>query len=379
VKWPDGFPLRRRPRSDGRRRLKRRWKILLALLAVVMIAVLVPILFIETRCSAPVPGLAPSAPYRSLLPDEQGRRPEARTWLTYPEWYIVYSADTFGRFLEREPPSRFAYLRQIKGFWSGLCAVNRASEGSAEAADAKQMHYTIGLSFSGEMLIKAAWENSVGRLFEWLGGWPSENDFHSARVQRSYGAFMHETPWYAFPFGQALGGLWTTSEPDRHLRHWERRLALSLEYGGKAGYAAVIGWLSGAALGRDEPTLRFVARADPAALRAIDDRLRPVGTIGDGLYVVEAPRYAQFTELMLKLSHTQAELVEIAGNDHIFVTLLMPVEARLPAEARPLMKVPLDDRAGWERIGVTIEVGGLLPLLRAVEAGFGEVEHVYDY
>jgi hypothetical protein len=360
--------------------MKRRWKILLGLLGLTLIAALVPILYVETSCSAPPPGFEARRPYASFLPDARGRRAEARTWLTYPEWYIVYSADTFGRFLEREPPSRFAYWRQIRGFWSGLCAVNRAGAGSDAAADAKVMLYTIGLSFSAEMLVKAAWENSIGRLSEAVSGWPSENDRYAARIQRGYGGFMHETPWYEYPFGTALSGLWGTSEPSYQVRHWERRLGLSLEYGGKALYAGAIGWLSGATLGRDERTLRFVARADPAALRAVDPRFQPVGNVGDGLIAVAAPRYAQFTELMLKLSRTPAALVEIAGNDDIFVTLLLRDRGpRLPAEAVPLIEVPLDDRPGWRRVGVTIGVDRLLPLIRAVRAAGGEVEHVYDY
>ena len=50
---------------------------------------------------------------------------------------------------------------------------------------------------------------------------------------------MHETPWYEFPFTKAFDGLWNTTEPDHKVRHWERRFALSGEYGVKAGYAAL--------------------------------------------------------------------------------------------------------------------------------------------
>ena len=360
--------------------MKRRWKVLGYLAACAIVAAATPIVYTETACTDPLPGFAADTPYASRLADAAGRRAEARTWLTYPEWYIVYSAETFGRFLERNPPSRFSYSRQVRGFWEGLCEVNRVSAGSDAAADAKIMLYTIGVSFSAEMAVKAIYENVIGRLAEGLSGWPSADDRYAARVQQRYGAFMHETPWYAFPFGQALSGLWSTSEPNLTLRHWERRFGLSLEYGGKAIYAAAIGWASGAALGRDELTLRLVARADPAALRALDPRFRPVARLGDGLIAVETPRYAQFTELMLRLSETPVELVEIAGNDDIFVTLRLPDRVRaLPPGAAPLMEVRLDDRPGWRRVGASVKVDRLLPLLRAVRQAGGEVEHVYDY
>ena len=359
--------------------MKRRWKLVLGGLGAVAVSALAPIVYIESACTAPHAGLNPAAPYRSVMPGAAGRRPEARTWLTYPEWHIVYSADSFGRYLAANPPSGFGYWRQITGFWSGLCAVNRAANASPGGGDARVMLYTIGLSFAAEMLVKAAYENVFGRLTEWIGGWRSADDRHAARVQQSYGAFMHETPWYRFPFGEALSGLWATSEPDAHLRHWERRFALSLEYGGKAAYAGLIGWASGAALGRDELSLRFVARAAPEAVAAVDRRLRPVARLGGGMVVVEAPRYAQFTEVLLRLAAAQVELVEIAGNDDIFLTVLVPEGRGAPAGAVQLMDMELDDRPGWRRLGLAAKVPSLLPLLRAVRAGGGEIEHVYDY
>jgi hypothetical protein len=360
--------------------VRRRWKILLYIGAGLLVAAATPVVYTEVACTSPLPGFAARAPYQSLLPDASGRRPEARTWLTYPEWYIVHSADSFGRFLARHPPSRFSYRRQVRGFWDGLCTVSRAAAGSSEAGGAKVMLYTIGISFSAEMAVKAIYENTFGRLSEWLSGWPSADDRYATYVQQSYGAFMHETPWYAFPFGQALSGLWSLREPDLTLRHWERRLGLSLEYGGKALYGGLIGWMSGATLGRDERTLRFVARADPATLRAIDPRVRVVARLGDGRVAVEAPRYARFTELMLRLADSPVRLVEIAGNDDIFVTVRLPDrDAELPQGSARLLEVPLEDRPGWRRLGVTVRVEYLLPWLRDVRRAGGEVEHVHDY
>jgi hypothetical protein len=360
--------------------MRKRWKILLGLGGAALVAALVPIAYVETSCTAPLPGLDATAVFRSRLAGPEGRRQESRTWLTYPEWYIVYSADSYGRYLAGGGrPSGFAYGRQISGFWSGLCAVNRASAPSGGAGDAKVMLYTIGLSFSAEMIVKAAYENTIGRLFEWLGGHRSADDAYNARIWQRYGAFMHETPWYRFPFGRAFTHLWSTESGGAPLRHWERRVALSLEYGVKAGYAALIGWASGAALGRDELTLRFVARAAPARLAAIDPRLRPVGRLGGGLTAVEAPRYAQFTELLRRLSAERIELVEIAGNDDIFVTLLAPDGYRAPPDMLTVLEAPLDDRPGWRRIGLTLKVPQLPGLIRGSRAGRAEIEHVYDY
>ena len=356
--------------------MKRRWKVLAGVGGAFAALAAAPILYIEFGCR----GTATEGPaYRPLIREAEWRREEARTWLTYPEWHIVYSADSFGRFLEKNPPSGYSYLHDIRGFWSAYCAVNRASAASGGAdGGTRTMLYTIGLSFSAELLIKGFYENTIGRVFEWVGGWDSADDRYAAKVQQRYGDFMHETPWYEFPFGEALAGLWGTTEPKRHVRHWERLFALSGEYGVKTGYAKLIGAASGASLGRDERTLRFVTSASPVTVRNVDARLRPVGRTSNGT-VVEAPRYAQFTELLTKLSHSNAKLTEISGNDDIFVTALVPAKATPPQGADQLMVMPLPDRPGWNRVGLSTKVPRLLPVMRAIRSSGGRIEHIYDY
>ena len=355
--------------------MKRRYRIGLLVGGLLAAAVLAPVIYIEGNCGGS--GASPAAAPRSLLAPAE-RRPAARTWLTYPEWHIVYSAESFGAHLAAgRPPSHYPYGGDIAAFWRSTCAVNRVTAGLPGASDAKVMLYTIGLSFSAELAIKAAWERTIGRFSAWASGDDSADDRYAARVQQRYAAFMHQTPWYQFPFGAALGGLWRTSEPDRHLRHWERRLALSLEYGVKAGYARLIGWASGATLGRDELTLRFVARASPARLAALDPRFKLVRSAPGGMTVVEAPRYAEFTLLLRKLAAARVELVDIAGNERIFLTAV--VRSGLPAGGETLFAMPLGDHPGWRRVGVTVKVRDLLPAMRAIEASGGRIEHVYDY
>ena len=89
--------------------MKRRWK--LAIAAGILLAIAAtPIVYIETACTATPSGWAANAPYKPLQPGNAGNRPEARTWLTFPEWYIVYSADSYGRYLAAgNRPSGYAY------------------------------------------------------------------------------------------------------------------------------------------------------------------------------------------------------------------------------------------------------------------------------
>jgi hypothetical protein len=356
--------------------VKRRWKVLLGAGALTLVVALAPIVTIETTCREPIEGLATEG-YKPVIGDPAWQRPEAKTWLTYPEWHIVYSAESFGGYLQRGGrPSGYHYSRDIRGFWSSYCAMNQASAGRPKG-DAKVMLYTIGLSYTAELLVKAAYENTLGRIAEWLGGTSSADDRYAAQVQQRYATFMHETPWYAFPFGQAFSALWATKGSG--FRHWERRLALSGEYGVKTGYAKLIGWASGASLGRDERTLRFVVKGNGEGLPAIDPHLQVVGAAGKGLTVVEAPRYEKFTDLLGKLDRTPVHLVEISGNDDIFLTVLMPPGDEVPGPSAHLLTTSIDDPSGWRRLGLSTKVPDLFAVMRLTEQYGGRVEHVYDY
>ena len=358
--------------------MKKRWKIAGGLGGLLLAVILVPIAYVETACRGPSETVRPDEPYQRRLTAGPGLRKEARTWLTYPEWHIVYSAESYGRFLASRPPSAFPYFRHIAGFWSSYCALNKVTSASAGTGEAKVMIYTIGISYTIELGLKGLYEKTIGRLFEWTAGSQSAGDLYSARVQQRYGAFMHETPWYEFPFGDALRGLWRTRETSRYVRNGERRAALSVEYGVKAGYAAIIGWASQSTLGPDQRTLRMIlpAGADAAA---VDPRIRILGRIGEGLPVAEVPRYAQLTDILGKLAAAGIDPVEIAGNDDIFVTALAPAAAPPPPGAAVLLSMPLDERPGWRRLGLSTKVARLGSLLRAIRAGGGEIEHVYDY
>jgi hypothetical protein len=358
--------------------LRKRWKIAIGLGGLLLATIFVPIAYVETACRGPSDTVRPDESYQRLLTAGPGIRKEARTWLTYPEWHIVYSAESYGRFLGTRPPSAFPYFRHIGGFWSSYCALNKVTAASGGTGEAKVMIYTIGISYTIELGLKGAYEKTIGRLFEWTAGSGSAGDLYSARVQQNYGAFMHETPWYEFPFGDAFRGLWRTRETRRFVRNGERRAALSVEYGVKAGYAGIIGWASNSTLGPDQRTLRMLlpAGTDPAA---VDPRIRLVGRTGQGLAVVEVPRYAQLTDILGKLAAARVDPVEIAGNDDIFVTVLAPAAAPPPAGASVLLAMPLDDRPGWRRLGLSTKIVRLGPLLRAIRAGGGEIEHVYDY
>ena len=351
--------------------MRRHWRILAGLGAIAVALVVVPIGSIELGCPAVAVGTDASSPSPTPL---EARRPEARTWLTYPEWHIVYSAESLGRYLGKGgQPSGYDYGADVAGFWRSYCAINRVAGDRPGAADAKQMIYVIGISFTVEMAVKAGWESTIGRVSEWLGGWHSPEDRYAARVQQRYGAFMHEVPWYGFDFVGAHAGLWRTHGAWSIVRRPERRVALSAEYGIKAVYAKGIGAL--AAMQPDATTLVMTVHASSQAVAAVDPRLHPLAT-GNGRTRVSAPRYGQFTDLLVKLAEHRVVVESIAGNRTIFMTVLAPTPA-VPSAA--LLAMPLGDRPGWSRYGVTLPVTALTARIATVRASGAMIEHVYDY
>jgi len=173
--------------------VKRRWKVLLGTGGILLVAALAPIVTIETACRSPIAGLD-TAGYTPLLKDPAWRRDESRTWLTYPEWHIVYSAESFAAHLRHAPPSSYHYLRDIRSFWSGYCAMNQAAAGRA-GVDARVMLYTIGLSYSAELLVKALYENTLGRVSEYPEGETRLATFRNPLVMPTDGKTADTACW----------------------------------------------------------------------------------------------------------------------------------------------------------------------------------------
>lgn len=336
---------------------------LLALLALVTI-LLVPIAYTELACR----GELRADRYVPLLPPEH-HRAESRTYLTYPEWHIVHAYDDYAEVISTGDPHDFGFLHSIYGFWASLCDVSKiAGQHGGVSGDTKQMVYVIGSSFTAELLFKAAYEETIGRLTAGLRGADrAALDDLSATQARGYARFLQQVPWYRWDFTADAQALDRAATPA--LRDQERRVALGLEYGAKAAYAQVIaGAVENA--GADALTLRMLvtgyAGRGTAGLTVI--RETDAGT------ELETVRYRALTTLMLEMARGGVDFVEIAGNDDIMLTVT--TETAQFVNARSSMR-----RQGYGdyRHLVGLKVRDLGDQLRAYEAAGVTVEHIHDY
>ena len=365
--------------------LRRLRRILAGLVVVIALAVLVPLAYIEGTCSPASNASAAATPAQALPAiDEQGyRRKLDNTYFTFAEWYIVYSFEDFGRFLDSSSESHFNYLGHILGFWRSFCTINRAMPPAAESrSEVKTMIYVIGISYSAEYAIKGLYENTVGRVFEWIRGETrTPQDEFGRAVLQDYAAFLYTIPWYKYPFREKLDGLMVISAPTpSNLRTRERDFALGTEYFVKIGYAALIQKVLDAG-GDDEPRdIMFVVAALPPEVLAKEPRIKPIRPLNPQWQLVQAPRYKALTEILQGLLDQGFGLAEIAGNHDILVTVIAPDTARLDIkDTTELFSLQLDARPGFRRAGLKAGIDRLVDINRELKAKGASIEHFYDY
>jgi len=334
-----------------------------------------PIAYVELLCT----GTSPAAGYQPIITDPAYQRAEANSFLTYPEWHIVYAYEGLAEVLRTGDEHAFDYASAVAGFWNAYCPLNEAAQnhGGADAAT-RQTIYVIGVSFTIEMALKAAYEETAGRFFAWLRGPEKTPQDQVIEAQAAeYAAFLHQTPWYKYPFGAARAKLWAaTLTPGA--RGWERRLGVGAEWWTKSAYAAVID-NAVAATGVAQLDIRSVigGLSAPAA-RAIRD-LKVVGTSGNRL-IVETPRYARFTEILGEVSAKGGTVLEIAGNDDILISAVntAPSLPELPDGASLLASIARDG-FGDRRVLLSVKVPALARVIASMRHGPLRLEHVYDY
>lgn len=332
-------------------------------LVALILGLLSPVGYVETMCQSD--GVADD--YVRLLPLDP-QRGESRTLLTYPEWHIVHAYDDYAEVIRTGAPHDFGYLHSIGGFWSSLCQLSRQA-GAHGGVDGptKQMVYTIGVSFTAELLAKAAYEETLGRLAVMVrGDARAPLDDLSAAQSDAYATFLQQVPWYRWDFAAdnaALQAAQPTGFRDR-----ERAFALGTEARVKSAYARVIG---AAVAGMEPDALRMrviVAGMTPDTLAQFEG-VRVISQRPEGVEV-ETPRYRAFTDLAKALAAKGADFVEIAGNDDILFTAISP-DADWP---NAIYSFARQGNPGFRHL-VKVKVADLADALRATPG----VEHIHDY
>jgi hypothetical protein len=310
-------------------------------------------------------------------------RPEVDTYLSLPEWYIVWSYQEKADFQQSGLPSRFPYFGEVRQYWSIFCCISRLTKGKYPSNTGEEIaQVVIGTSFSAEYILKGLYEETIGRLSEWTSGHQfTEEDQYASKVARDYADFVHIRPFYEFPFAHSLKGLWTENPLwGAHLvRKYERRAFLSLDYAIEGVYSWVIEQGTHLSYGFEPAeTYAWIDNVDVTILPQIP-RIRVVKQVGPAAFVVSIPRYQEFTPVASSMAQRGVHFVEIAGNSSVTLSALAPQGWHSGPDAQQLFSLPVLIRSGSQRIFLRCDVPALDQTLNRLRTDGVTVEHIYDY
>lgn len=315
-------------------------------------------------------------------------RPEESTYLTFPEWFIVYGSQEYADFLADHPPSGFPYFQTIQQFWSSYYRVYQVTKDhyGFNLGD-HAMLWVIGVSYSVENAIKGVYENTIGRFTEWTaGGERTEEDALAHQINTEYADFIYDRPWYEFSFATALQRLWSdTSLSGPHLlRKWERKCVLNLEFAVKTVYGWLIGLGTHATYGTTVDTIQATVTNltdPPADVIVHHPALRVVRSIGSAIHFMELPRYRAFSEVVPALTYWRgAQFHDIAGNDDLFLTVIAPRGWDSDfSVGMTIFTMPLLTHSAQQRVGIQVPVRDLHTILLSLRQSGVALEHLYDY
>lgn len=322
---------------------------------------------------------------RDELPNFKGyKRDEAQTYLTLPEWLLVYSPDEYAQFLKNSPPSAFPYFGSIAQFWSYYWDVYKVTrEKYPFNWGYHVMVFVIGSSFTVENAVKGIYENTVGRITEWLANDAmTAEDVFAAKVAQDYVDFIRVDPWYEFAFASRLKRLWVETDlmGPNLIRKWERKLYLSAEYTAKAQYAMLIKLATKAAYGdADTEMFALVENISPDAFRE-ESKIKVVRKFEDASVLLSLPRYEEFRDVVLRLSRKGVRFREIAGNQEILLTAVVPADWNYDlSDGKVLFEKPILTRPAQKRVSINAPVQALHEILLQLTDRNYFVEHIYDY
>ncbi|HCK64767.1 MAG TPA: hypothetical protein DHW49_00745, partial [Anaerolineae bacterium] len=196
-----------------------------------------------------------------------------------------------------------------------------------------------------------------------------------------FGAFLHNTPWYLFPFDEKIKELWTETSlwGPGVLRKWERKIALTVEYGVKALYGGLTSAGSQATYGGPDES-KIYAVTQNATSEMTNDDFEIVNEINDK-QLVYVTRFEVFSTMIPVLMKDGLSFVEIAGNDEIAVTTLGNQDANYDFEyGEYLFDLPILTQAGETRAIIKVKVSELHLFLEELENKTDiRFEHMYDY
>jgi hypothetical protein len=320
-----------------------------------------------------------------VVAPEEHRRPEDQTFLTFPEWFLVFSPAEYATFVKSHPPSEFPFFGHIAQFWHSYRTCLHTTLGKYPFNwGYNVMILVIGTSTTVEYSLRGAYEAFIGRFTDIMcPNCRTQEDEYGAMVAQDYVDFIRLKPWYEYNFNARLKGLWQDTDlfGPHFLRKIERKYILSSDYFMKAIYGWIIKKATKASY--DEPISTTMVLADKVSdkvLKALPD-VKKIGEHGDGLVLLSIPRYQPFTQRLIPLAESGSHFIEIAGNrGDLLMSLIAPSNWR-PAspDYSVLFTQPILTEPTQVRVALVMPIEKLGSVLSTFSKPPFVIEHIFDY
>jgi hypothetical protein len=319
----------------------------------------------------------------SLTPTEYQRAGD-QTFLTYPEWFLVFSPTEQAVYFQTKTATNFPYEQHVEQFWDSYAALS--NEIDAYFPYNKQYHTmikVIGYSTLIEYRGKLLYEGSIGRLSDLIPSKATaEDEFYAAYTQR-YVDFIKKEPWYLYSFLKEFRLLWTktTYLEWNWIRKIERRFFISGELLFKAFYGFLLGLGTKSAYGVAAPVTAVIIDHLPPQLNSNNAEITLVEVLSSEATLITLPRYAAFNPALRTLVNAGVQIQEIAGNcSTILLTIVVPIDWNVSSTfAKAIFKQSIATNNHQQRVALAVLVPNLSTVLLALEQEGIEVEHIFDY
>jgi len=307
-------------------------------------------------------------------------RPADQTFLTYPEWFLVYSPAEQADYFHNHTATTFPYMGHVAQIWKSYGIVYSQIKGNYEFNTGYHfMIWVIASSSTVEYSIKSAYETTVGRLTDPNPGEQmTEEDQFNAKYMQAYVDFIRVRPWYEFDFKTQLKNLWsnTSFTGDHFIRKWERKYWLTSELLAKWGYGWLIGLGTKTAYDDALSTTAVAVNKIPAHSQFTIIKVNP-----DSSGILMLPRYEAFNAAACQLAMEGISFTEIAGNKSaILISVIAPINwNNYGKESKPLFMQNILTDQNLKRVVLVTTVNKLSETIISLKKDNLIIEHVYDY
>jgi len=299
---------------------------------------------------------------KSLLTQKNDCRPADQTFLTFPEWYLVFSPEEQANYFKQHTASTFPFMSHTAQIWESYKIVNdQIKDNFPTNTGYHFMIWVIGSSASVEYSIKAWYEIIIGRLTDTYEVKTEEDKFNATFTQ-DYVDFIKDRPWYEFDFKSRLKSLWTSTSffGNNFFRNIERKYILTSELAVKYVYGKLIGLGTKSVYDEALPTTVVVLENDS---------------------IQYLPRYDKFANVITTLAKKGLNFKEVAGNNSaILLTVIVPTSFETNFEnTQTVFTQPISSDTTKKRIALAVPVPSLRKLLLQLNNDKIKIEHVFDY